>query len=227
MRIALKQRYGEDVVVLYLNGASGDINYVDYINGSDSGGRNNRTIGNALGAAVLRLNYSIVADEEYPVIAVNSATIEMPLRHPTEAQLQWGREMKLKWDNGGSLSESEKNYVLNLLEYSANPETMEKTYSIELHTLCLGEFAMVSLPYELYSHIGWGIKEVSPYENTLIVSLANGYFGYAGPDFIYGTSSYGAIYSYHTHRADKGSADLMINNSKKLLAEMREETHGE
>jgi predicted ester cyclase len=92
MRELLKEKYGEDITVLYLNGAEGDVNYFDYENGAKSAG-NNRTIGTALAAAVIRLNPSIMADKEYAEISSISKMHAAPQSRPTEEDMEWAMEV--------------------------------------------------------------------------------------------------------------------------------------
>ena len=218
MRQKIKEELGEDITILYLNGAQGDVNYCDYL-GEGSEGRNNQTIGLALGAKVLRLNQTIKVDNEYPEIKVLSGTYKAIQRHPTEENFAWAEEIMQKKSNGESVASLDMAFATEYLneDYSDLGETFE----IEVQTIVLGDFAFVALPCEPFSEIALKIKADSPYENTVIVGIANGHNGYIAPDFVQGTSAYAARFSKHVNKAGLGTAELLINNAIALLKNMK------
>jgi hypothetical protein len=218
MRQTIKEELGEDVTILYLNGAQGDVNYCDYLGGG-SGGRNNVTIGTALGTKVLRMNNNIVVDNEYPEIKVLTGTYTAIQRHPTKDNFTWAQEIMAKANNGESVASLDKAFATEYLneDYS----DLGDTFEIELQTVVLGDFALVALPCEPFSEIALKIKAGSPFENTVVVGLANGHNGYIAPDFVQGTGAYAARFSKHVNKAGLGTADLLINNSIAMLKEMK------
>ena len=218
LRKKLKETYGEDIVVVYLNGAEGDVNNYDYLNSTKVG--NNSVIGYALADAVIALNPSITATEEYPEIRVKFQKHAMVQEKPTAEQIEWAKKTMAKIEAGESVANLDKKYAMEYtgMDYSALPEL----HDVEIQTVVLGDFAMVALPFEAYSELGWRIREQSPYENTFVVGQANASYGYIGPGFIYGTSSYGARYSYYTARFSRGGGDLLVKYSVEMLKEIKE-----
>ena len=221
MRDLLKEKYGEDVTVLYLNGAQGDVNFVDYENGAKSSG-NNQLIGTALAAAVIRLNPSIVADKEYAEISSISRMHAAPQQKPTADDILWARETLKKVENGEKVDNLDKKYAIEYTTYDFS--NWGDTFNIEIQTMVLGDFAFVGLPCEPYSEIGLRIKEKSPYENTFVISLANLSCGYMAPDFVYGTSAYPARFSPSSARTTVGIADVLVNGSVSMLNEIKNKT---
>lgn len=218
MRQKIKERLGEDITILYLNGAQGDVNYSDYL-GEGTEGRDNMTIGVALAAKVLKLNQDIAVDNEYPEIKTLSGTYEAVQRHPSEENFTWAEGIMQKVANGESVASLDKAFATEYLneDYS----DLGDTFDIEVQTIVLGDFAFVSLPCEPFSEIALKIKADSPYENTVIIGLANGHNGYIAPDFVHGTSAYAARFSKHVNKAGLGTADLLINNAIALLNDMK------
>ncbi len=217
-RELLKEKYGEDVTILYLNGAEGDVNYCDYENGAKAAG-NNKTIGTALATVVIRLNDSIVADAEYAEISSISRMHDAPQQKPTADDILWARETLKKIENGESVANLDKKYAIEYTTYDFLD--WGDTFEIEIQTMVLGDFAFVGLPCETYSEIGLRIKEETPYENTFVISLANLSYGYMAPDFVYGTSAYPARFSPSSARTDKGIADVLVNGSVSMLNEIK------
>lgn len=220
LRQALKNRYGEDVVVLYFNGCEGDVNYVDYKNKTHheyhGGGKNTaEIIGEAIARDVIKIANKIKTDS-YPVIRSISKTYDAPQRKPTEKELAWGQSA-IKY-----MAPSGLDYAFALEYTTEDYSKLGDTFELEIHTIELGDFAIVGLPSEIFSEIGLKIKAASPYENTMIVGLANGTHGYIAPDFVQGTSSYVARFSMYNAYAGVGTADLLINNSVAMLNEMNQ-----
>ena len=120
---------------------------------------------------------------------------------------------------GETVSSLDKKYAREYTTYDYSK--MGETHAVEIHTIVIGDFAMVGMPYQPYSELGWRIREASPYKTTFVVSLANGSTGYIGPDFIFGTSSYGARYSYYTSRSGIGTADILVNRSVEMLKKIQ------
>lgn len=218
MREALKKKLGEDVTIVYLNGAQGDVNYCDYL-GDGGGGRDNVGIGTALAAKVLQINNTITVDDEYPRIAALTNVYDAVQRHPTEENLEWGKMIMEKVKNGEKVGSLDKSFAT---EYTTTDYSdLGDTFKIEIQTIVLGDFAFACLPCEPFSEIGLKIKAASPFENTVVVGLANGHHGYITPDFVQGTSSYPARFSKYVACAGLGTADLLINNAVNMLSEMK------
>lgn len=218
MRKLLKETYGEDVTVLYLNGAEGDVNFIDYENGAKSSG-SNQTIGTALAASIIRLNSSIVADKEYAEISSISKMHAAPQQKPTADDILWAKETLKKVENGEKVDNLSKKYAIEYTTYDFS--NWGDTFDIEIQTMVLGDFAFVGLPCETYSEIGRRIKETSPYENTFVISLANLSYGYMAPDFVYGTSAYPARFSPSSARTTVGIADVLVNGAVSMLNEIK------
>ena len=220
LRQKLKEKYGEDVVVLYFNGCEGDVNYVDYKDKTHyeyHGGSLNtaKIIGEAVARDVIKIANKIKTTDT-PAIRSISRTYDAPQRKPTEEMIESAKE-RIKY-----MSPSGLDYAF-MLEYATEDySTLGDTFEIEIHTVELGDFAIVGLPSEIFSEIGLKIKAASPYENTMVVGLANGTHGYIAPDFVQGTSSYVARFSKYNAYAGVGTADILINNSVAMLKEMKQ-----
>lgn len=219
LRNALKRKYGNDVVVLYFNGCEGDVNYVDYKDQTHyeyHGGTKNtaKIIGEAVARDVIKITNKIQTSST-PIIHSISRTYDAPQRKPTKDMIEAARE-RIKY-----MAPSGLDYAFMLEYVTEDYSTLGDTFEIEIHTIELGDFAIVGLPSEIFSEIGLKIKAASPYENTMVVGLANGTHGYIAPDFVQGTSSYVARFSKYNAYAGVGTADILINNSVAQLLEMK------
>jgi hypothetical protein len=218
LRDALKAEYGEEVTVLYFNGTEGDINCVDYKNKTHTeyyGGSKNtaKIIGEAIAETVIKVNRHIKTDDKHPVIESISKKYTTARRFPTEEDFEWAKKVV------STATGLDKCFAV---EYTTEDYSkLGNTYDIEIHTIRIGEWAMVGLPGEIYTDIGRAIKTDSPFEMTSVISLANGTHGYITPDRYLDTSCYPARVSKYNAYSGMGTADILINNSLKQLQDMK------
>ena len=57
-------------------------------------------------------------------------------------------------------------------------EITSEPITVEQQAIRIGDAVFVSVPGEIFSEIGLGIKNASPFEKTFVIGLANGYGGY-------------------------------------------------
>ena len=225
MRRALKREYGDDVVVLYFNGTAGDVNCIDYANMTHKAyyGRGLNApeiIGEGLAKTVIDYNPRIFAKVTDPLIQSRDETVVLPRRKLSDEDYEWAIEALKKRD---SLPEDELAFAV---EYAEGNEGIGDTFEFEIHTLQIGPWAIVGLPSEIFSEIGLKIKANSPYVNTVVFELANGTSGYIYPDRIIGSGAYETKYSKYNSFANFGAADIIIDNTAKMLDDMAR-TEGE
>ena len=219
MREALKAKYGEDVVVLYFNGCEGDVNYVDYKDKTHyeyhgSGKNTAKIIGETIARDVIKIANKIKTTNT-PTIKSISNTYAAPQRTLSKEDYDWATSA-IKY-----MAPSGLDYAFALEYTTEDYSDLGETFDIEIQTIVLGDFSIVGLPSEIFSEIGLKIKAASPYENTMVVGLANGTHGYIAPDFVQGTSSYVARFSKYNACAGVGTADILINNSVAQLKQMK------
>jgi neutral ceramidase len=82
----------------------------------------------------------------------------------------------------GSEPASNERFVRDLLgmwEWQRRAGSRELVEEIEVQVVVLGELAIVGLPVELFTAFGRRLKADSPFADTFIATLANGWHGYA------------------------------------------------
>jgi len=221
MRRALKKRYGEDVKVLFFLGAAGDINCIDFENnthsskyGGDTSKDRPEVIGEGLAKSIILLNNRIKTTETSPVIQVLSEDHTTTKRNLTPELLEWATNL-MKNPFGSSTGD-----FAFATEYLQEQGEISDTVDLEIHTIVIGPWAMVGLPSEIYSQIGDAIKEQSPYEHTIIASLANATNGYIMPDYVLDSTAYPARFSRFNSYTGHGTADMLIRESVRMLKEL-------
>ena len=69
--------------------------------------------------------------------------------------------------------------MLRMWERQQGRSDDELVEEIEIQVIALGELALVGFPVELFTELGRRVKTHSPFPDTFIVTLANGWHGYA------------------------------------------------
>ncbi|MEY4940653.1 MAG: hypothetical protein RIQ93_2388 [Verrucomicrobiota bacterium] len=95
------------------------------------------------------------------------------------------------------------------------------TFDAEVMVIALGdEVAFVGLPGEMFVELGLMIKQGSPYQYTIIDTLANGSIGYVANRKAYREGSYGA--SPATTRSNPGSGEALVDSALRQLVALRD-----
>ena len=219
MRLALQREYGENVTVLFLNGCCANVNHYDYGNHYDRtthcrpGVIPAEEIGNGLAETITKLCPPLVTNETNLRIDGKSRMHMTARRKATRAQKEWAQQTLEDIQAGKDVKTRERLLVdMYLNEDPAIPNTMD----LEIQVLQIGPWTLVCLPGEIYSDIGLKIKANSPFANTIVVELANGYNGYISPDIIQWAGNYEGIYSMVAYTG-LGSADVLINGASDML----------
>jgi len=170
-------QYGSQVVLLFANGAEGNINHLNYKNPIRLRSfEETERIGEKLGSYVCdSLDNSSILNDKIQFI---SEKITIPFRDITEGEKQWA-DMVIERDK--NLAEDmvdgipDKTYAKMIKEMLVRPD---KEFETVLQGLAIGNFALVTFPGEVYVEFGLQVKELSPFNNTMIIGLANSYSGY-------------------------------------------------
>jgi hypothetical protein len=170
----LRKIYGPQVVVVFLLGACGDTNWVDWRNPERWSPNHFLDIATGLTGTVLQ----IAARMEYPPverIAVATHILRIPERpyrdFDTQVDDTFGAGTDLFFGVYKAAREREEQA---LALGAALPE-----HDLPLTTLWLGEeIVLVTNPNELFCEFGLAIKRGSPAKYTLVSELTNGAMGY-------------------------------------------------
>ena len=224
MRRALKAEYGEDVIVLFFLGPSGDVNCIDFKNFTHrdyymrgSGLNAPQLIGEGLAADIIAQDPRTYYNDANAKIQARSETIYVPKRYAPIEKVEWAKSVEDKLD---TLTPTEHAYAIN---YLFPEDRSVKTVDLEIQTIHIGPWAIVGIPGEVYSEIGHRIKAISPYSHTFICSLANGTRGYICTDKILDTAAYPAQPSKCNSCTGKGTADAIVKSAIAMLEDMDSE----
>lgn len=186
-REILRNKLG-DLPVLYLNGAQGDIAMQDQLNKVPEGrdARMNR-IGKMVADETLRLREDMEFHTE-PVLSHTLEDLKVKVVLPTGKKLEDAKKILKRIDNGERIRGMGMIMAfgaVNLMDrFGDNPID-----TLPVHTVRIGDLALITQPCELYCQFGLDIKRRSPANITAVVGMTDGYAGYCPT--IYGILSGG------------------------------------
>lgn len=178
-------------VAMMSNGASGDINNIDFrVPGRSHAPYEKMTsvAHNAAGAVHAALEGISHLGEATLGAAVE--VLHLGVRRPAEAELVAARAI-VEAAEGPEMKTLSEIYARETLLLSEYPETVPVT----LQALRIGGVGIAAIPCEVFVEVGLEIKARSPFAQTVIIALANGYHGYLP------TAAQHALGGYETWRA--------------------------
>ncbi len=163
--------YGPDTIVLFLNGACGNINHVPYTMERPwplKGNAKTRQIGRALGGKAL-----CIAEKALPsvdqTVDVAGEVMDVPF-------FDWPAVLNHRL--ASARSKEQPNFFESTLIRWAEGFHPEGTQPVETQVIRLGDAVLCSAPGELFVEWGLEMKKWSPFPYTLVVELANDSVGY-------------------------------------------------
>ena len=106
-------------------------------------------------------------------------------------------------------------------EYLESDDDVSPEIPFEIHTIRLGDWAIVGLPSEIFTEVGKRIKAASPFENTVIFELANGTHGYIATKIIHESTAYESRISKVNACTASDSADRIVEAALRQLEELK------
>jgi neutral ceramidase len=101
-------------------------------------------------------------------------TLTFERRHPTKEEVEWAQAVKARKIK--PMSTSRYSTYGTVLAY-ASPE-MPPTIDVIVQTHRIGDLAIAAMPFEVFAEIGLELKQRSPIQPLMNISLANGAHGY-------------------------------------------------
>lgn len=180
----IEKVYGEDMITIYTNGTSGNINHIDVNRLTQmSGFRESARIGTIVAADVMKA-LSDVHRVEVSSLGITSEVVELPIPEVSQEEIEWSRrimsqfgkpvppafnDVVLAWkilDQAGSRGRmGERHMYTTTVPLNRN----ENALLSEIQVLTLGrELALVGFPGDAFVELGLAIKQNSPYTFTIV-----------------------------------------------------------
>jgi len=208
-----------DVPVLFFNGAQGDICTEDITVAGprESAERKLSRLAHLLAGETLRLLHESPAHATLE-LRHGFVDLDTAVRLPTRERLEWAAGILARVDAGEELVGMDialaHGATLLMKRFGENP-----TDTLPVHTIRLGELALVSEPCELFCQYGLELRRRSPASMTALLGLTDGYHGYCPtPAAIRGGGYSGEPIYWTRFPADTG--DRIVDAAGCLLHEL-------
>ncbi|MFC1719151.1 hypothetical protein ACFL6S_36200 [Candidatus Poribacteria bacterium] len=167
---------GEQAVVVFLNGACGDVTQVDNLDPylANSGERSARYVGGRVGAEAVKTLFSIEPGELTPV-AARTKILPIPRRKPSPERLRGAMEMVKR--DPSEVDSTEWTFAKEIVMLDALIEK-EPVVDVEVQAVQVGPAVFLANPAEFFCQYGLDLKASSQFPFTFPVELANGCVGY-------------------------------------------------
>jgi len=163
-----------DFVGIMSNGASGDINNINFFQGRTAK-KPFEQIRYVAGdvAKSAKIAYDRIEYHDWVPIKVAETEIELGVRKADAAGL--ARAKKIVAEVGDKKPRGKQEiYAFETLDLAKYPDTVK----VKLQAIRIGGLGIVSSPCETFVETGLAIKKQSPLRTTFVIELANGYNGY-------------------------------------------------
>jgi neutral ceramidase len=172
-------------VGIMANGTSGDVNNLARYSDEELAQRGSqptkkyqpfekaREVANLCAEKVLQAHKALKWHDHVKLSSVQR-TLTFERRYPTKAEVEWAEGVKAKKIK--PMSTSRYSTYSTVLAY-ASPE-MPPTIDVIVQTHRIGDLAVAAMPFEVFAEIGLELKQRSPIQPLMNISIANGAHGY-------------------------------------------------
>ena len=176
MEQTIRGAFGPDVVVVFLQGACGDVTQVDNRNPNANPGPEQwaRLVGGRVGAEAVKVLLTIDAGALVP-LDVKRKYIEIPRRVPRPERVAKCREMVAQDPRKVGAVEWTFAKEIVILDTILAKHPVAK---VEVQAIQVGPAVFLTNPAEFFCQLGLDIKQQSPFKFTFVVELANDCVGY-------------------------------------------------
>ncbi|MEN6345522.1 MAG: hypothetical protein ABFE16_09445 [Armatimonadia bacterium] len=222
MTEVLRGVYGPDTIMLFVNGACGNINHVPYLKKYPwplKGVAKSRQVGRALGGKALCIAEKRIPSKDQTVDVIQEI-LDVPF---------------YKWDDvleqrvAVAKSKAEPNFFEQALLERIEGWTGEGSRPVETQVVRFGDAVFCSAPGELFVEWGFEIKKWSPFAYTFIAELANDSVGYIPTYEAFRRGGYEAtpvVSVKLTQALGQMVADADFRSCQKLWAQKAEKSEG-
>jgi hypothetical protein len=98
-------------------------------------------------------------------------------------------------------------------------EREEDTLTVKVQTIRIGDFAICAIPFEVFAEIGLKLKKRSPFSQTMVISAANGRYGYLPTPEQHKLGGYETWLG--TNCVQKDASLILTDNLLEMLGELK------
>lgn len=210
IRNFLRDKWGANLAVVFLNGACGDVTQVNNLSPSPTefGEDWAKKIGETIATRVYE-GYLWREPITQPFISFSSNLIDITYRDlATTSHIPHS-----------GLGSTQQHIYEREIELLKNLQSTNPIIKVELSALRIGDVAIVTNPTEMFCRLGLDIKKSSPAKYTMIAELTNGYTGYCPTPEAFVEGGYEIILA-RSSCMEQDSALKILQCSRRLLSQL-------
>lgn len=178
VRNSFRNQYDENLTVLFLNGAQGDISMENMMDRkSETDEEKIHRVSKMVFQKTMDLYHTNIVYDENPILRHVYEDLKVGVRLPSSEIVAESREVLSRIDEGENIRGMEMIMAFGSIhlqeKYGDAPFDI-----LPVHGIRLGDLAIVTQSCELYCQFGLDIKRRSPVPNTIVVGLTDGLNGY-------------------------------------------------
>jgi neutral ceramidase len=206
---------GEEMVTLFGQGCCGNINHINVNSGAPQKGHAEAArIGTILAGEVIK-TYTRLEPLKIDRIRASTEMVELPLAEFSKGDVAKAREITEKFGEHDAAPFMEMVEAFKILDVFGREG---RPIEAEVQVFTLGDdFAIVSLPGEVFVELGLYVKERSPYQHTMIVELTNGSVDYIPDHKAFLEGNYEPV----SARCAPGSGEILVERTLEILNELK------
>lgn len=217
---AVRGFFGPEVVVVFLQGFSGDVTQVDNLSPAANPGGEEwaRQVGGRVGAEAVRVLLASTPGDSIPLDAA-STLLRIPRRAPAPRRV--AECLEIVAQDPKQVGATRWTFAKEIVMLDALLQK-EKEVEAEIQGIQVGPAVFLSAPGEMFCQLGLDIRAASPFRFTCPVELANGCVGYVPTEEALGPRGGGyetRLTSYSNLAPDAGTR--MVRAAVELARRMK------
>lgn len=206
---------GSDMVTIFSQGCSGNINHINVKGTAPQSGNFVAERNGAILAGEVIKTYARLSALNVDSIKVSREIIPIPLVEISKDEMEWARKTAAKFGKPDAAPFLDLVKAFKMLDVEKrNGQPLQ----IEIQVIAFGDqCAIVSFPDEIFTELGTYLKSRSPYPYTIISELTNGSNGYIPDRKAYMEGNYEPI----STRAAAGSGEILVENALRMLKSLK------
>ncbi|HEX7904497.1 MAG TPA: hypothetical protein VF487_11505 [Chitinophagaceae bacterium] len=221
---ALKKDFGATFNSMFFLGCCGNINHWDFSKPGPQSGHKTKSkeVGDSLYNSIRRA--LPVAKAEIPSLASRSRILQVPLQTITPEDVAWAKALNVSTLSGNSEEPGERKKFLDNVKRTRIlflDELKQKgivSLPIDVQVFRLSNnTAIVTLPGEFFVEYGLMIKNLSPFDNTLVVEMANNGVNYVPTKKAFSQGGY----EVENSRLAPGGGEMLAETAIQMLKELK------
>ncbi|MCS7237132.1 MAG: neutral/alkaline non-lysosomal ceramidase N-terminal domain-containing protein [Thermoguttaceae bacterium] len=158
------------------NGASGDINNINWLQKEDRRWAPYERMRFVAHLVAQRVHEALQNVTYHDWVELDAVATDLPIRmrKPTPEQIEYAKNILAKPADAPRYHIHERTYAERVLNLADAPEEA----NIPLQVFRIGQVGICAMPFEVFCEIGLELKQKSPLPLTFVISHANGHYGY-------------------------------------------------